>query len=1086
MQLHRAVMREVEAGARLDHPGIMRILDFGAIGATAGGPIWAPQPGSPFVVTEAPEAPTLADVTLPLPWPLVRSIASRLLEALAHAHARGVLVLNLRPEHVVCGPAFAERGDVRLTALTLAHLIDGETAVDVVGRDPGLRGAASPSWIAPEQIYSPNAALGPQTDLYAVGLLVAWLAGGRAPVQASTFAQAARAHLEGVDVDHLRGLLPDGVLAWLQRMTASNAALRFASAALARASLRGQTAVAPVAVTAPWRRMELAQSAASQRLDSARVLPMRTPAFAGRTQQRDVAWSAFDAVVQSGRPRAVVITGPAGSGKSRLASWVAERAVEWTGATRVTALYSVLNGPLDGIASAIARTLRCAHQGPDVIASRCAALLRDAGNNNALDADLLSALVRSGDGGSTPHTGSAERLAIVMTYLRAAAHDGPVVVLLDDVHWSVEGIALAEHLVGRGGPDVPILVILTARTDVARPREHAALDALLTNLAVTPLELGPLEFDDHRSLVAGLLGHGGPLCDRLAEHTRQSPLFAVQLVREWVRAGALAPGIEGLQSTSGNLPALPVNVEEVWHARIAQVLDELGPSAEEAEAARQLIERAAAIGRRIDPEEWRVVCGITADRSSLVDGVLDALVRAGLAVRTDTGWEFIHGQLRSAVAAQARARGTWRRHNIRCAERLGPRAHTSAELVRLATWLHEGGALTEAFDTCLAALTGDERSGASGATVGAIDTAHGLLRQIDPSETSERAAALAVAEARFGRLLCRTVEERLALASRALRIARRSESWSQVAAALQRYAVVLCEQGLLDDARRTIDEAVSMARHAANDEALAEALTLSAWIHEFRGKIDAGLHDGVEGLGWARRSGRPQTAVAALQQVARLLIRAQRPAEARTLLDEAIERCEQNELIVRRAAVQVDLADLERLEGDFAACERNLVAACEIHRALGTHGYVYTLSALLSHRLRQGRWDEARALEQEGISLSRARGHALAQAWIEVVSLGRVAHEGDWPEWDSRLQRSGASLIAVGACDEEVVSHVAKAAEIAYAAQETARAEAAARFAAQYSRASLLSAERRALIETWQRRGVNLGAPETPDTGEGE
>ncbi|MCA9546934.1 MAG: protein kinase, partial [Myxococcales bacterium] len=88
----RAFRREVRAVARLDHPGIVRVHDFGQIADEAPAPLPA---GSPFLVMDRLDGGALSPDLPGLDWPGLRAAVMDLLDALGHAHARGVIHRDL-------------------------------------------------------------------------------------------------------------------------------------------------------------------------------------------------------------------------------------------------------------------------------------------------------------------------------------------------------------------------------------------------------------------------------------------------------------------------------------------------------------------------------------------------------------------------------------------------------------------------------------------------------------------------------------------------------------------------------------------------------------------------------------------------------------------------------------------------------------------------------------------------------------------------------------------------------------------------------------------------------------------------------
>ncbi len=156
--------REALATARLSHPNVVGIEDYGFEGA------------HPFIVMKLVEGPSLKEVlrTGPLEPQRAGEYALCLAEALAHAHERGVLHRDLKPDNVLISD-----GEPRLTDFGLAKLRGGEARErltrtgDVVG---------TPCYMAPEQTgANSEQPVDERTDVYALGATLYEMLAGRPP-----------------------------------------------------------------------------------------------------------------------------------------------------------------------------------------------------------------------------------------------------------------------------------------------------------------------------------------------------------------------------------------------------------------------------------------------------------------------------------------------------------------------------------------------------------------------------------------------------------------------------------------------------------------------------------------------------------------------------------------------------------------------------------------------------------------------------------------------------------------------------------------------------------------------------------------
>jgi serine/threonine-protein kinase len=205
--------REARAIARLDHPGCVRIFDYGE-----------DEHGVQYIAMELVEGPTLhqaiAKGTISVPRAL--HIARSLLSALAHAHAHGVIHRDIKPENImlVSGGAFR----VVLIDFGLASLAD----------QPALTGAGmamgSPSYIAPERLFGhPHDARG---DVYGVGVVLYEMIAGLKPFLGASPEEIMAAVMTRPPRP-LRALVPDvpaAVDALIRRALAKDPAKRFADA----------------------------------------------------------------------------------------------------------------------------------------------------------------------------------------------------------------------------------------------------------------------------------------------------------------------------------------------------------------------------------------------------------------------------------------------------------------------------------------------------------------------------------------------------------------------------------------------------------------------------------------------------------------------------------------------------------------------------------------------------------------------------------------------------------------------------------------------------------------------------------------
>ncbi|MBZ9782239.1 serine/threonine protein kinase [Pseudomonas sp. REP124] len=130
----------------------------------------------------------LCEQPLGIPWADLRSIALQLLDALAHAHARGILHGDIKPSNVM----ISEEG-VRLFDFGLGQVQEGVLpGLPKLSRERFV--AWTPGYAAPELLE--GQALTAGTDLYAVACVLYELAGGKHPFRRLPATQARDARLD--------------------------------------------------------------------------------------------------------------------------------------------------------------------------------------------------------------------------------------------------------------------------------------------------------------------------------------------------------------------------------------------------------------------------------------------------------------------------------------------------------------------------------------------------------------------------------------------------------------------------------------------------------------------------------------------------------------------------------------------------------------------------------------------------------------------------------------------------------------------------------------------------------------------------
>jgi serine/threonine-protein kinase len=158
----RRFAREAHAVSKLSHPNVVRVLDCGE------------DNGLLYIAMELLEGAALSDWIgqmreLP-PLADVADILTQTLNALELAHASGIVHRDLKPENIFLLQAGGKRL-VKVLDFGLAHVEDPRDGASKLTKTDSFAG--TPEYMSPEQCRS--LAVGPSTDIYAVGCILTTL-----------------------------------------------------------------------------------------------------------------------------------------------------------------------------------------------------------------------------------------------------------------------------------------------------------------------------------------------------------------------------------------------------------------------------------------------------------------------------------------------------------------------------------------------------------------------------------------------------------------------------------------------------------------------------------------------------------------------------------------------------------------------------------------------------------------------------------------------------------------------------------------------------------------------------------------------
>jgi len=478
-RLSALFQREYDTLARLEHPNIVEVYDYGF---DAQGPYYA---------MELLSGSDLFKIA-PLPYPEACRILRDVASALALLHARRLLHRDVSPNNV------------RLTSSGVAKLIDFGTLA-TFGRPPEIAG--TPAFIAPECVQDVD--LDQRTDLYSLGALAYWTLTGRCAVRANSIDELTDAWREPVipASHHVLGLPPalDELISFL---LSHDRARRPGSAAEVIEQL---TTIADLAPERSERKVAYSY--------------LKHPPLVGRSEALGTLRRALETALD-GHGGIAIIEGMAGLGRSALLEQLSVDA-QLHGATVLRAEGSATAG-----AHGVARRL----------IQLGARIYPDLDGSEAFRRQLLELESPKGNGARHPAE-AMERNAVAAARLRKLllqlSDRGPLAILLDDADRAdAESLGLLASMADEL-PRHPIFLLMTVRERVDEALT-LAYERLARN--ASKVVLASLEEAQLIELVQNIFG-AVPNAHRTAlwlhHETGGNPGQCVDLLRLLLQRGAI-------------------------------------------------------------------------------------------------------------------------------------------------------------------------------------------------------------------------------------------------------------------------------------------------------------------------------------------------------------------------------------------------------------------------------------------------------------------------------------------------------------------------------------------------------------------
>ena len=157
--------REAKSLAKLSHPNIVKVLDFGE------------HEDAPYLVMEYFPSGTLKQrLGIPIPWQDAVRLLLPVAQALEYAHEHNIIHRDIKPANIL----LTEKGQPMLTDFGIAKILETNETATLTGTGVGV---GTPEYMAPEQWTGQTTS---QSDIYSLGVVLYEMVTGRKPYTADT------------------------------------------------------------------------------------------------------------------------------------------------------------------------------------------------------------------------------------------------------------------------------------------------------------------------------------------------------------------------------------------------------------------------------------------------------------------------------------------------------------------------------------------------------------------------------------------------------------------------------------------------------------------------------------------------------------------------------------------------------------------------------------------------------------------------------------------------------------------------------------------------------------------------------------
>jgi predicted ATPase/GAF domain-containing protein len=576
----------------------------------------------------------------PLDLARLLRVAIGVATALGSVHQRGLIHKDVKPENVLVDDA----GRVWLTGFGIASRLPRERQAPA----PPEIIAGTLAYMSPEQTGRMNRSMDTRSDLYSLGVTLYQMLTGVLPFAAADPLEWVHCHIARQPVPPRdRRAVPEPLSAIIMRLLAKNAEERYQTAAGLVADLQR--------CLVQWQTQGRVDSFSlgADDLPDRLLIPEK---LYGRERETDALLVAFDRVVTLGTAELVLVSGYSGVGKSSVVNELHKALVPARGLFAAGKFDQYKRDvPYATLAQAFQMLVRQILLESEAEVDRWRhALLEALGPNGQLMVNLIPevefVIGKQPPVAELPPQEARGRFQLVFRRFLGAFErpEHPLALFLDDLQWlDTATLDLLERLVT--DPDMRHVLLIGAYRDNEVSSSHPLMRTLAAirdaGARAQEIVLAPLGLDDVERFVADALRCGansaGPLALLVYEKTGGNPFFAIQLLTAVVE--------EGLLRFDRGAAAWIWDLDRIRGKRYSgNVVDlVLGKLRRLPHHTQTALRQLACLGNTAEIATLSVVFG----QSEEIHAALEEAVRAGLILRLEDSYAFLHDRIQEAAYA---------------------------------------------------------------------------------------------------------------------------------------------------------------------------------------------------------------------------------------------------------------------------------------------------------------------------------------------------------------------------------------------------------------------------------------------------